>query len=162
MKTMQNIDSYTHVRGESLFVDDIIIRQDTLFGLVFDSPKAHGKITKVDYTKAENVEGVVKIFTYKDIIGKNQIAGIIPDEPLWAEDEVHFWGQPIAFIVAKSEAIAKKARHLIEVDIKDLPVITTAKEAKKQGCHPYDSRSSLSSCSLVLPSRFRIFRGPPV
>ena len=44
MKTMQNIDSFTHVRGESLFVDDIIIRQDTLFGLVFDSPKAHGKI----------------------------------------------------------------------------------------------------------------------
>lgn len=133
MKTMQNIDSYTHVRGESLFVDDIIIRKDTLFGLVFDSPKAHGKITKVDYTKAENVEGVVKIFTYKDIIGENQIGGIIPDEPLWAEDEVHFWGQPIAFIVAKSEAIAKKARQLIEVDIKDLPVITTAKEAKKQG-----------------------------
>lgn len=133
MKTMQNIDSYTHVRGESLFGDDIIIRKDTLFGLVFDSPKAHGKITKVDYTKAENVEGVVKIFTYKDIIGENQIGGIIPDEPLWAEDEVHFWGQPIAFIVAKSEAIAKKARQLIEVDIKDLPVITTAKEAKKQG-----------------------------
>lgn len=133
MKTMQNIDSYTHVRGESLFVDDIIIRKDTLFGLVFDSPKAHGKITKVNYTKAENVEGVVKIFTYKDIIGENQIGGIIPDEPLWAEDEVHFWGQPIAFIVAKSEAIAKKARQLIEVDIKDLPVITTAKEAKKQG-----------------------------
>ncbi len=133
MKTMKNIDSFTHVRGESLFVDDLMLRQDTLFGLVFDSPKAHGKIKLVDYSKAEALEGVIKIFTYKDVLGENQIGGIIPDEPLWAEDEVHFWGQPIAFIVAKSEAIAKKARTLITIDIKELPVITTAKEAKEKG-----------------------------
>lgn len=133
MKTMKNIDSYTHVRGESLFVDDLMLRQDTLFGLVFDSPKAHGKIKSVDYSKAEALDGVVKIFTYKDVLGENQIGGIIPDEPLWAEDEVHFWGQPIAFIVAKSEAIAKKARALITIDIEELPVITTAKEAKEKG-----------------------------
>ncbi|WP_440121173.1 xanthine dehydrogenase molybdopterin binding subunit [Tenacibaculum sp. Ill] len=130
---MKNIDSFTHVRGESLFVDDLMLRQDTLFGLVFDSPKAHGKIKSVDYSKAEALDGVVKIFTYKDVLGENQIGGIIPDEPLWAEDEVHFWGQPIAFIVAKSEAIAKKARTLITIDIEELPVITTAKEAKEKG-----------------------------
>ncbi|WP_428742186.1 xanthine dehydrogenase molybdopterin binding subunit [Tenacibaculum sp.] len=133
MKTMKNIDSFTHVRGESLFVDDLMLRQDTLFGLVFDSPKAHGKIKSVDYSKAEVLEGVVKIFTYKDVLGENQIGGIIPDEPLWAENEVHFSGQPIAFIVAKSEAIAKKARALITIDIEELPVITTAKEAKEKG-----------------------------
>jgi len=130
---MKNIDSYTHLRGESLFVDDIMIRQDALFGLCFDSPKAHGKIKKVDYTKAAALQGVVRIFTYKDILGENQIGGIIPDEPLWAEDEVHFWGQPIAFIVAESEAIAKKARALICIEIEELPVITTAKEAKEKG-----------------------------
>lgn len=133
MKTMKNIDSFTHVRGESLFVDDLMLRQDTLFGLVFDSPKAHGKIKSVDYSIAEALDGVVKIFTYKDVLGENQIGGIIPDEPLWAEDEVHFWGQPIAFIVAKNEAIAKKARTLITIDIEELPVITTAKEAKEKG-----------------------------
>lgn len=132
MKTMKNIDSFTHVRGESLFVDDLMLRQDTLFGLVFDSPKAHGKIKSVDYSRAEALEGVVKIFTYKDVLGENQIGGIIPDEPLWAEDEVHFWGQPIAFIVAESEAIAKKARTLISIDIEELPVITTAKQAKEK------------------------------
>ncbi len=133
MKTMKNIDSYGHVRGESLFVDDVIVRQDTLYGLVFDAPKAHGKIISVDYSEAEKVEGVVKIFTYKDIKGENQIGGILPDEPLWAEDEIHFWGQPIAFIVATSEAIAKKARLLIKIEIDELPVITTAKEAKEKG-----------------------------
>ncbi len=130
---MKNIDSYTHLRGESLFVDDIITRQDTLYGLVFDSPKAHGKIIAVNYAKAEAVHGVIKIFTYKDVRGENQIGGIIPDEPLWAEKEVHFQGQPIAFIVAESEQIAKKARKLITIEIEELPIITTAKEAKAKG-----------------------------
>ncbi len=130
---MNNIDSFTHVRGESLFVNDLMLRHDALFGLCFDSPKAHGKIKSVDYSKAAAVEGVVKIFTYKDVLGENQIGGIIPDEPLWAEDEVHFWGQPIAFIVAESDAIAKKARSLITIEIEDLPVITTAKQAKEKG-----------------------------
>ena len=133
MKTTTNIDSFTHVRGESLFVDDLMLRQDALIGLCFDSPKAHGKIKSVDYSKAEALEGVVKIFTHKDVLGENQIGGIIQDEPFWAENEVHFWGQPIAFIVAKTDAIAKKARALISIEIEDLPVITTAKQAKEKG-----------------------------
>ena len=133
MKTMKNIDGYTHVRGESLFVDDLMLRQDSLFGLCYDSPKAHGKIKSVDYSKAEALEGVIKIFTYQDVQGENQIGGIIPDEPLWAEKEVHFWGQPIAFIVAETDAIAKKARSLITIEIDESPVITTAKQAKEQG-----------------------------
>ncbi|QXP72393.1 molybdopterin-dependent oxidoreductase [Tenacibaculum sp. AHE15PA] len=154
---MKNIDSYTHVRGESLFVDDLMLRQDALIGLCFDSPKAHGKIKLVDYSKAEALEGVVKIFTYKDVLGENQIGGIIPDEPLWAENEVHFWGQPIAFIVAKTEAIAKKARALITIDIEELPVITTAKEAKEKNSFINaprsfklgDSSGSFSECEYV-------------
>jgi xanthine dehydrogenase large subunit len=157
---MKNIDSYTHVRGESLFVDDLITRQDTLFGLCFDSPKAHGKITDVDYSKAEALEGVEKIFTYKDILGENQIGGIIPDEPLWAENEVHFWGQPIAFIVAESEAIAKKARALIDIKIEELPVITTAKEAKEKASFINAPRSfNLGDTEAVFKDCEHVFEG---
>ena len=130
---MKNKDSYTHVRGESLFVDDINVRQGTLYGIVFDSPVAHGKIKRVDYTKAKALEGVEAILTYKDIPGDNQIGAIIQDEPLFADKEVHFQGQPIAFIIAKSVAIAKKARRLIEIEIEELPAITTAKEAYDRG-----------------------------
>ena len=154
---MKNIDSFGHVRGESLFIDDIIPRQDTLYGLVFDSPIAHGKIIQVDYTVAETLEGVIKIFTYKDIVGENQIGGILPDEPLWAENEVHFSGQPIAFIVAESTAIAKKARALIQIEFEELPIITTAKEAKEKGhfinaprtFRLGDTKKSFSDCDYV-------------
>ena len=129
MKSMTNIDAFGHVRGESLFIDDIIVKQNTLFALVFDSPKAHGRIKNLKVSKAEKIEGVVKIFTCKDIPGENQIGGILPDEPLLAESEVHFVGQPIALIIATSERSAKKARASIEIEIDELPIITIAKEA---------------------------------
>ncbi|MCX7549625.1 xanthine dehydrogenase molybdopterin binding subunit [Xanthomarina sp. F2636L] len=131
--SIKNMDSYTHVRGESLYVDDVNIRQGTFHAVVFDSPKAHGKIKSIDYSKAEALEGVERIFTYKDIPGENEIGGIIADEPLFAEDDVHFWGMPIALIVAETEFIARQARQLIKIDIDELPVITTAKQAKAKG-----------------------------
>jgi xanthine dehydrogenase large subunit len=99
---MKNIDSYTHTRGESVYLDDIPTLTGTLYGMVFGSPLAHGKIIHLDISEAMVSEGIVRILTYKDIPGKNQIGGIVPDEPLMAEDEVHYNGMPVAFVVATS------------------------------------------------------------
>src|SRR5438046_9560625 len=97
---MQNNDSITHVKGESIYLDDIPLQHGTLYGAAFGSPVANGKIISLDISAAQKMLGVVRIFTYKDIPGDNQIGGIVPDEPLLAEDEVHFIGMPVAFIVA--------------------------------------------------------------
>ncbi len=159
-QSTKNLDSYTHVRGESLYVDDVNIRQGTFHAVVFDSPKAHGKIKSIDYSKAEALEGVQRIFTYKDVPGENEIGGIIPDEPLFAEDEVHFWGMPIALIVAESDFIARKARSLIDIEIEDLPVITTAKEAKAKGSFINAPRSfSLGDTEKAFADCDYIFEG---
>src|SRR6476620_6268362 len=83
-----NIDSYTHVRGESVYLDDIPVVNGTLFAAVFDSPVAHGKIKRLDLEEAINMKEVVRIFTAKDVPGINQIGGIVPDEELLAEDHV--------------------------------------------------------------------------
>ena len=159
-QSIKNLDSYTHVRGESLYVDDVNIRQGTFHAVVFDSPKAHGKIKSIDYSKAEALEGVQRIFTYKDVPGENEIGGIIPDEPLFAEDDVHFWGMPIALIVAESDFIARKARGLIDIEIEDLPVITTAKEAKAKGSFINAPRSfSLGDTEKAFADCDYIFEG---
>jgi xanthine dehydrogenase large subunit len=106
---MKNIDTYTHVRGESVYLDDIPVLQGTLFGVAFGSPIAHGKIIRLDTTEAETSPGVVRIFTAKDIPGINQIGGIVPDEPLLAKDHVHFHGMPVAFVVAETPEQAYEA-----------------------------------------------------
>ena len=87
---MKNIDSYTHIRGESIYLDDIPLLHGTLYAAVFDSPIAHGKIKSLDLSAAQQSKGVIRIFTSKDIPGENQIGGIIPDEELLANEQVSF------------------------------------------------------------------------
>jgi xanthine dehydrogenase large subunit len=128
---MKNIDANGHVRGESLFIDDILTKQHTLYAVVFASDIAHAKDLTIDCSKAENFPGVERILTAKDIPGENEIGGILLDEPLLAEGEIHFQGQPIAVVVATSNFIAKQARDLIKISYTKLPVVTTAKQAKK-------------------------------
>ena len=128
-----NIDSYTHVRGESVYLDDIPVVNGTLYASVFDSPVAHGKITALDTAEAEAMPGVVKIFSAKDVPGENQIGGIIPDEELLASTHVHFCGMPIALVVATSDESAKAAVKKIKVIIDPLPVITDPRDAKEKG-----------------------------
>ena len=130
---VSNFDAANHVTGRSVYVDDIPVMEGMLFVKVFDSPVAHGKITKLDFPVAEQMPGIVKIFSYKDVPGENQIGGIIADEPLLADGEVHFCGQPVLLIVAENEDAAEDAIKKIEIEIEPLPVITDPREAFKQG-----------------------------
>ena len=130
---MKNIDSYTHVRGESVYLDDIPVVNGTLYAAVFDSAVAHGKITSLDISEASATAGVIRIFTASDIPGENQIGGIIPDEELLASTQVHFCGMPIALVVAESDETARTALKKIKVVIEPLPVITNPREAKEKG-----------------------------
>lgn len=130
---MKNIDSYTHTRGESVYLDDIPVLAGTLYAACFDSPVAHGKIIQLDLTGALNSHGVVRILTHQDITGINQIGGIIPDEELFAEHEVHFCGMPIALVLAETEHQARAAVKKIKVEIEPLPVLTDPREAAAKG-----------------------------
>jgi xanthine dehydrogenase large subunit len=127
-----NIDSYTHVRGESIYLDDIALVRGTLFAAIFDSPLAHGKIKNLDLGEALQMKEVVRIFTAKDIPGINQIGGIVPDEELLATDHVHFCGMPIALVIASSEEAARTALKKIKIEIEPLPVITDPRVAKEK------------------------------
>lgn len=133
MESGGNIDAYTHVRGESVYIDDIPVVHGTLYAAVFDSPVAHGKIKSLDTREAVAMKGVVRILTAKDIPGENQIGGIVPDEELLASTHVHFCGMPLALVVAETDEAARAAVKKIKVVIEPLPVITDPREAKEKG-----------------------------
>ncbi|MDQ3845555.1 MAG: molybdopterin-dependent oxidoreductase, partial [Bacteroidota bacterium] len=130
---MKNIDSRTHTQGESIYLDDIPLVAGTLYGAAFGSPVAHGIIKHVDLSIAQQMPGVIRIFTYQDITGENQIGGIVPDEPLLAEEEVHFCGMPIAFVVAETDEATRAAVKRIKVEIEPLEVITDPRVAQAKG-----------------------------
>ena len=141
---MKNIDSISHVTGRSLYVDDIPVRTGTLYGVVFPSPTAHGRIIRLDTSGAEALDGVAAVLTASDIPGKNQIGGIVPDEPLFAEEKVVFNGQPLALVVARDEHTARKALRHIRAEIEEMEAVTDAREAHQRGM------------LLVPPSTFRM------
>jgi xanthine dehydrogenase large subunit len=130
---MNNLDSGNHIRGKSVYLDDIPELRGTLHAAVFGSTVAHGHIVKLDITKAEALKGVEKVFTFKDIPGENEIGGIIADEPLFASEKVHFNGQAVALVVADNEHTARKAVKLIELVTEPLEVITDPRVAKEKG-----------------------------
>ena len=130
---MKNLDSKSHVRGESVYLDDIPVVQGTLYACVYDSPVAHGKLVSVDIEAARTSVGVVRVITADDLIGENQIGGVLPDEPLLADDEVHFQGMPIAIVVAESEELARKAAKKITAEIDELPPVIDPRIAASNG-----------------------------
>jgi xanthine dehydrogenase large subunit len=130
---MKNFDVPLHTTGRSVFLDDILLPEGLLYAAVFPSPLAHGKIKRLEVEKAKTGKGIIDIFTYKDIPGKNQVGGIIQDEPLLAEDEVSFIGEPLAIVIAESKALAKQAFKKIGIKIDPLPVIIDPREAYAKG-----------------------------
>ena len=130
---MRNIDIEKHVRGESQFIDDLIVPEGTLYASVFDSTIAHGKIININIDEANSISGVRAILTSADIPGIDQVGGIIPDETLFAEDEVQFIGEPIGIVIADSIEIAKKAAKKIKIDYEPLPAIFDPREAFEKG-----------------------------
>ena len=154
-------DFSNHVSGKSIYIDDIPVSEGTAFVKIFDASIAHAKIKSLDFSEAQQMESVIKIFSYKDIPGQNQIGGIIPDEPLLAEDEVHFWGQPILLIAAETEDAAEEALSKIKIEYEALPVITDPREAFKQNkllsisrkFKNGDATKAFESCKYIFEGR---------
>ncbi|RKZ81316.1 MAG: xanthine dehydrogenase [Candidatus Parabeggiatoa sp. nov. 1] len=130
---MKNIDTFLHVKGESQFTDDLIVPEGTLHAAVFSSSIAHGKITHLNLDTAKQIDGVYAILTADDILGDNQIGAIIPDEPLLATSVVHYIGQPIAVVIAKTADIARTATKTIVIDFEEYPTIFDARQAYAKG-----------------------------
>jgi xanthine dehydrogenase large subunit len=158
---MKNIDSAGHLRGESIYVDDIRELGGTLHAIPFLADVAHAKIIRINYSKAKESAGIIDILTSKDIPGENEIGGIFKDEVLLAEDEVHFIGQPIAIIVANSHFEAREALKLIEVEYKELEIITDPRIAKQNGSLLFPPRTfksgdvekAFAACKYVFSGR---------
>ena len=124
---------------------------------MYGSPEAHGIIKQLHLDDALAVKGVVKILTNKDIPGKNQIGGIVKDEPLLADGVVHFNGMPVAIVVAENADAAHEAVKKIKIDIEPLPVVTLARVAQQNGALIVpprtfkigDSQSAFAQCKYI-------------
>lgn len=122
------VDALEKVLGLARYGADLSVR-DPVHLKVVRSVKPHAKILKIQLDEALKIEGVERIFTARDIPGKNLIGIIAKDQPVLATDRIRCLGDPIALVAARTEEAAEKAAQRVTVLYEDLPVITNPEEA---------------------------------
>lgn len=120
-------DGEVKVRGEAIYTTDLNFK-DMLFGAIYRSPIAAGKIISIDTSLAEVEEGVIKVITSKDA-PKHRHGLVVSDQRIFAENEVTYAGEPIAAIAATSLASARAAFDLIKLKIEPISPVVDLIEA---------------------------------
>ncbi len=118
-----------HVSGRARYVDDIPVPAGTLEVCIGQSTVAHGRIRHLDLSAVRSAPGVAGVLTAKDIPGHNNVGPVVADDPVFADGEVHFMGQPVFAVIARNVAAARRAASLAVVDCEELPAILTVDEA---------------------------------
>jgi CO/xanthine dehydrogenase Mo-binding subunit len=118
-------DGRAKVTGTVRYATDLEL-PGMLYVRLVGSPYAHARLQTVDKSAAEAVPGVVAVLTAADMpavppSGRAQL--------LLARDRVIFAGQPVALIVAESEAAATEGAAQVLADYEPLPAAVTLDQA---------------------------------
>ena len=126
-----------HVTGRSPFFDDHLF--DGLVHLrCVRSPHHHARIRRIDTSDAERMPGVVRILQGRDLPRNlNTLLLLldfwIDDEPLRSDTMVAYKGEPVAAVIALTEAQARAAVLRVRVEWDVLPHVLDVEEAVKPG-----------------------------
>lgn len=120
-KSIPKIDGMAITTGKPVYTDDLADK-NSLIIKILRSPHAFAKIKNIDIKKAEKLEGVECILTYKDVPDiRFTLAGQSYPEPspydrLILDEIVRYVGDEVAIIAAVDEEIAEKAMNLVKVE----------------------------------------------
>lgn len=159
-ESVTRVDAIGKVRGETLYPGDFNFPDQVYMKILF-AGRPHAEILRIDVSAAEAYPGVLLVLTARDV-PNNEYGLIIPDQPVLCgpgsnksfADRVRFIGDQVAVVVAESEEAAARARDLIVVEYRDLPILEDPREAMKADAfllHP-DRGSNVTG-------RYRIRKG---
>ena len=116
------VEGEQKVGGKAVYAVDVLL-PDMLWVKVLRSAIPHGRIKRIDVTKALSVSGVKVVMTGQDVAGA-RIGKRIIDMPLLADGVVRYIGEKVAAVAAETEAAAERAVDQIEVEYEELPAVT--------------------------------------
>jgi len=120
------------VQGSANYVDDIIEPQGTLYAAVGLSQCAKGTINSINLDAVRESEGVVDVVTIDDVPGHKDIGPVFEGDPLLANGEIKFFGQPVFAVLATSVTLARQAALKGHIDVTDAAPVLNADEAHQQ------------------------------
>jgi carbon-monoxide dehydrogenase large subunit len=134
------------VTGHGAYLDDLRFA-GLAHAVVLRSPHAHAWIHAIDIDAARAAPGVLAVLTAADA-ARDKLGPLRPyaeanvqtgepflfaPQPLLADNKVRFVGEPVALVVAGTQAQALDAAELIVVDYESLPAVTTGAAARVAG-----------------------------
>jgi len=136
-RSIARVDAVGKVTGQTLYPGDLAL-PGMLHMKVLFARRPRARIKRLDVSRAQAAQGVVAVFTAKDV-PVNEFGLIMFDAPVLASDTVRWIGEKVALVVAETEKQAARALDLIEVEYEDLPVVSDPREAMQPGApqlHP--------------------------
>src|SRR5208337_979365 len=137
-KPLPHDSARLHVQGSATYVDDIREPEGTLHVAIGMADKACGRLKSLDLSAVRAAPGVVAVLSAADIPGKNDIAPVFADEPLFADTEILFHGQPLFAVAALTRDEARRAARLATMDIEERAPSVTIDDALKTGARVQD------------------------
>jgi xanthine dehydrogenase large subunit len=129
--------AHLHVAGEAAYIDDLPELAGTLHAALGLSPVAHGRLLAIDLATLRAQPGVVAVLTAADIPGTNDCGPILHDDPILADGELRYVGQPVFAVIALTRDAARRAaaRAKAVLQVEPLPPILTPQAAHAAGAY---------------------------
>ncbi len=132
------------IKGRGLYTDDVQ-KAGTLHVAFVRSPFAHARITSIDTTEAEGMDGVRAVYTADDVRHLGPLLAQVPVgkvRPLLADGTVHHAGEAVAMVVADTKAHAQDAAETVDIDYEPLDAVIDLKDAAADSVKAHDDLDS--------------------
>ena len=137
-KSVKRVDAVAKVTGRARYTDDFYI-PGMLVAKYLRSAIAHGRVKRIDTSKAKRLAGVEAVYTYADV-PQNKFAtaghpySLDPahkdvEDRLLLTQHVRYWGDEIAIVVAENNLVLQEALKRIEVEYEEYTPLTTLEAA---------------------------------
>src|SRR5205807_4376457 len=130
-RSLPRLESWLKVTGRAEYVHNLRL-PGMLYGRIFRSSIAHGRIKRLDASAAQAVGGVHRVVTaadLKEIVPDPYYGPAFHDQPVLAVDKVRYVGEPVAVVLAADPHVAEEAAHLIVAEYEELPAVYDELEA---------------------------------
>lgn len=132
-KTIPHDSAAGHVTGTAPYLDDLPLRSDELLVGFLGSPIAAGKITSLELDAARQISGIIGLYTANDIPGDKHFGPLFKDEPVLADGESLYVGQPVVVIAAETREALRAAKKVIKISATATDPILSVERAIELG-----------------------------
>ena len=129
MKINIHDEYHDKIAGNANFTTDLYF-PEMLYGVIYRSQVASGKIKHIDYNEAIKSKGVVSIVDYNDApCHRNGL--VVSDQRIFAYPDLTYIGEPIAALAAETIENAYDAIDKIHINIHEIDPIVDVLDAVK-------------------------------